>query len=170
MYTIPLPKPATTVGTSSRLGGYFFLERQDHKISIIDGFILAVLTLAAGISVFVVMQRQAESLLRKSLGVSLQSNVRWFESRIDQVPANTHTATVRPFVIKNLQLLASNPGYATAQIELQRVAQSFLLTDFTGDVFFTMFVVMKWRVQGFFPTPPRKPSPPFFRYMTCTNY
>ena len=73
MHAIPIPKPATADGTSPQLGGYFFLKRQDHRISVIGGFILAVLTLAAGISVFVVMQRQAESLLSKSLEASLQS-------------------------------------------------------------------------------------------------
>ena len=58
-----------------------FLERQDRKVSIIGGLILVVLTLAAGTSVYVVMQRQAEFILTKSLAASLQSNVRLFESQ-----------------------------------------------------------------------------------------
>nr|MDP2191368.1 hypothetical protein [Rhodoferax sp.] len=61
-----------------------FLKRQDHRISIFGGLLFLMGTLATGISVFVVMQRQAESILSKSLEVSLQSNVRLFENRIDQ--------------------------------------------------------------------------------------
>ena len=136
MQKIPLPESATLDGTSSRLRGYFFLKRQDHRISVIGGFILAVLTLSAGISVFVVMQRQAESLLSKSLGVSLQSNVRLFENRIDQALARTLVVTTRLNPIKNLQLLTSEPGNATGLRELQRIAKSFLQTGFTAMSFY----------------------------------
>ena len=107
-------------------------KHQDLRIGIIGGFILLILTLATGISVFVVMQRQAESVLSKSLEASLKSNVRSFESQIDQVLSNTQTVASRPYLINNLQLLASKPGNATGLIALQLAAQSFLLTSFTG--------------------------------------
>ena len=42
-------------------------QRDDHRISIIGGVILLVLTLTAGISVYIVMQRQAEAILAKNL-------------------------------------------------------------------------------------------------------
>lgn len=58
-----------------------FLKRQDHRVrvrvrvrvSVIGGLILAGLTLATGVSVYVVMLRQAESLPGKSLEASLQN-------------------------------------------------------------------------------------------------
>ena len=142
MHAIPIPKPATANGTSPQLGGYFFLKRQDHRISVIGGLILVILTLAAGISVFVVMQRQAESLLSKSLEVSLQSNVRLFESRIDQALANTHTATVRPFAIKNLQLLASNQTMPQQRSNYSGSPNHFC-RPISQACLITMFVVMK---------------------------
>ena len=109
-----------------------FLKLAKYRIDIIGGLILLALTLAAGISVYVVMQRQAESMLSKSLEASLQSNVRLFERQIDQALGNTRTVATRPFVIRNLQLLESDPGNAAVPAELQRIAKSFLPTGFTA--------------------------------------
>ena len=102
-----------------------FLAQEKHRINIIGGLILVALTLAAGISVYVVMQRQAESMLSKSLEASLQSNVRLFESQIDHALSNTQTVASRPFLIKNLQLLASKPGSATELDALQSAPNHF---------------------------------------------
>ena len=60
---------------------HLFLKRQDHSVSVIGGLILAGLTLAASIFVYVVMQRQAESLPGKSLEASLQSVDRALQCR-----------------------------------------------------------------------------------------
>ena len=111
---------------------HLLLKRQDRRISIIGALILVALTLAAGISVYVVMQRQAESLLSKSLGVSLQNNQRSFQNEIEQSLYGTQAEAKRPFAIQNLRLLASKPGNATAPADLQRIAQAALLTLFTG--------------------------------------
>ena len=113
-----------------------FLNLEKHRIDILSAIILVTLTLAAGISAYVVMQRQAESLLSNNLGVSLQSNVRLFESRIDYALSDTQTAATRPSIIKNLQLLASKPGSVTELDALQSAAKSFLLTSFTGMSFY----------------------------------
>ena len=82
------------------------------------------------------MQRQAESLLSKSIVSLLQSNQRLFQGGIEQSLANTRTASSRPFVIKNLQLLASKPGNAKALVELQSIAKSFVPYSFTGMSFY----------------------------------
>ena len=113
-----------------------FLKRQDHRISIIGGLLFLIGTLLTGISVFVVMQRQEESLLSKSLEASLRSNVRLAEMQIDQTLDDPQTAATRPSVIKNLQLLASNPDNAAGRDGLQQVAQSFLPTGFTGITYY----------------------------------
>lgn len=109
-----------------------FLEREDRRISLIGGLILMVLTLIAGISVYVVMQRQAESILSSSLETSLQHSVLLFESLIEQGGAGTLTVTTRPFLIQNLQLLDADPADATGRSELLQIVQSFLRTGFTG--------------------------------------
>ena len=151
MQAIPILKPATADGTSSQLRGYSFLKRQDQRVSFLGGIILAVLTLAAGISVYVVMQRQAESTLSNSLEASLQSNVRLFESQIDQALANTRAVTTRPFAIQNLQLLKSDPGNAIAPTELQRIAKSFLLAGFTAMSFYDVQGQRSGACGEFFP-------------------
>ena len=112
------------------------LKREDRRISIIGGLVLVALTLAAGISVYVVMQRQAESILSHSLELSLQDKIHLFESQIDQGMASTRAVTTRLFPIQNLQLLAAEPDNAAARKELQRIAQSFLLTGFSGISFY----------------------------------
>ncbi|MFH1818194.1 MAG: EAL domain-containing protein [Pseudomonadota bacterium] len=61
------------------------MDRQfeSHRIGLIGGLILIVLTLAAGIAVYALMQRQAESVLVNSLATALQNDRRLFESEID---------------------------------------------------------------------------------------
>ena len=132
---------------------------EKYRIVTLSALILAALTLAAGISVYVVMQRQAESLLSQKIEVLLQSNERIFQSEIAQSLSNTQTAATRPYPILNLQLLASNPDNATAQVELQRIAQSFLLTGFTGMSFYDVRGHEVARA-GLFPYAPSQALPP----------
>ncbi len=113
-----------------------FIKHQSHKISIIGGIILAGLTLAAGMSVYLVMQRQAESMLGKSLESLLQSNGRLFENQMNQALSNTQTVATHPHLIQTLQLIESDPNQAKAQAELQRVVKSFLLTGVTSFSFY----------------------------------
>ena len=123
--------------TSTRIEeNYLYLKREDRRINLIGGLILVVLTLVAGISVYVVMQRQAESILSKSLETSLQHSVRLYENLIDQGMANTLLVATRPFLIQNLQLLDAESVNAAGLNELQRIAKSFLLTGFTGISFY----------------------------------
>ena len=112
------------------------LKQEERRISVIGALLLTVLTLAAGIAVYVVMQQHAESLLSSSLQTSLHSNAQLFESQLDQGLNSTRMVTTRPYPIQNLQLLASNPDHPTALAELQRIAHSFLLTGFTGFSFY----------------------------------
>lgn len=109
---------------------------EKYRIDILSALILAALTLAAGISVYVVMQRQAESLLSQKIESLLQSNERLFQSEIEQSLTNTRAAARRPFVIRNLQLLASKLGNTSGLTDLQRIARSFLPTVFTGLSFY----------------------------------
>ena len=112
------------------------LKHQGRRISFIGGFVLVALTLAAGISVYIVMQQRAELILSKSLQASLQSHIQLAESQIDRALNNAQTVATRIYPVKNLQLLKSEPGNATAIDELQRTADSFLKAGFTGLSFF----------------------------------
>ena len=107
-------------------------NRESHRISIIGGLILVALTLASGIAVYVVMQRQAEAILVKSLEASLQSERRLFEREIGAGVDNALTVSTRPFVIQNLHRLNAGPGSVESRYALQRIADSFLPTGFTG--------------------------------------
>ena len=111
-------------------------QHDSHRIGIIGGLILAGLTLAAGIAVYAVMQRQAEAILVNSLEASLQSDRRLFESEIAAGVTNALTVSTRPFVIRNLRQLQTQPGDDTSRAALQQIADSFLQTGFAGVSFY----------------------------------
>jgi diguanylate cyclase (GGDEF)-like protein/PAS domain S-box-containing protein len=107
-------------------------QQESHRIGIVGGLVLIALTLASGIAVYAVMQRQAESILVKSLEASLQSDRRLFESEIGAGVTNALTVSTRPFVIHNLTLLKAESGNEAGRHALQQIADSFLPTGFTG--------------------------------------
>ena len=107
-----------------------------YRVDILSALILVVLTLSSGISVYVVMQRQAESLLSKRILSLLQSNERLFRSEMKQSLTSTLTVSTRLNLIKNLQLLQSKPDDTTAKTELQNIALSVLPAGFTGMSFY----------------------------------
>lgn len=111
------------------------LQNESHRIGIVGGLILVVLTLASGIAVYAVMQRQAESILVRSLEASLHSDRRLFEGEIEAGVTSALTVSTRPFVIQNLKLLKTQPGNAAGLNGLQRIADSFLPTGFAGVAF-----------------------------------
>jgi diguanylate cyclase (GGDEF)-like protein/PAS domain S-box-containing protein len=115
------------------------LERkhESQRISIIGGLILAALTLASGIAVYVVMQRQAEGVLARSLEASLHSERRLFESEIGAAMVNARAVSTRPFAIHNLKLLHVQPGHAGATRDLRRIADSFLPIGFSAVAYTT---------------------------------
>jgi len=114
------------------------LDRQfeSHRIGLIGGLILVVLTLASGIAVYAVMQRQTESILVRSLEASLQSDRRLFESEINAGVTDTLTVSTRPFMIHNLRVLNADPGNAASVKALRQIADSFLPAGFAGVAIF----------------------------------
>jgi len=111
--------------------------REDRRISIIGGLILVVLTMAGGIAVYGVMQRQAESILGGSLEMSLHNRVDLFENQIGQGVSNTIMVSTRPFLIESLSLFDTEPANIKGHnASLQRIAESFLPTGFAGVSFF----------------------------------
>lgn len=113
-------------------GGFLNYKIEDLRISLIGGLILVALTLASGYLVYILMQRQTESLLVHSLETSLQSNQRFFSSQIDQNINNAVAITTRIFTIRNLQLLHTQHNDRQARLELQRIALSLLQIGFSA--------------------------------------
>ena len=111
---------------------YLDQQFESHRIGLIGGLILIVLTLAAGLAVYALMQRQAESILVKSLATALQNDRRLFESEISAGVTNALAVSTRPFVIHNLQLLQAKPGNDASRLALQQIADSFLPIGFTS--------------------------------------
>jgi len=111
-------------------------KHESQRITLIGGALLAALTLVAGIAVYAVMQRQLESVLVNSLQSSLHSDRRLFDSEIRGGVINALTVSTRPFVIDNLTQLIEMPDDKSAADALQRVADSFLPTGFSGIAFY----------------------------------
>ena len=111
-------------------------QNESHRIGIVGGLILATLTLASGIAVYAVMQRQTESILVRSLEASLQNDRRLFESEIIGGLTDALAVSTRPYVIHNLQRLQAAPGNDASRQALQQIADSFLQTGFTGVAFY----------------------------------
>lgn len=101
--------------------------------------LLAALTLVSGIAVYGVMQRQFEAVLINSLQSSQHSDRRLFEAEIRGGVVNALTVSTRPFVIQNLALLREAPGDASAVQGLQRIADSFLPTGFSGVAYYDVY-------------------------------
>ena len=115
-----------------KLGELFVFKYDEQRISLIGLLILMVLTMTAGISVYVVMQRQAESILSKSLETSLKNNVYLFDTQIAQGMSDTHLIATRPYIINNLLRVNADPGNKKALFNLQQSVESFLSKGFTG--------------------------------------
>ena len=111
---------------------YLDQQFESHRIGLIGGLILIVLTLAAGLAVYALMQRQAESILVKSLATALQNDRRLFESEISAGVTNALAVSTRPFVIHNLQQVKAKRGNDSSRLALQQIADSFLPIGFAS--------------------------------------
>ncbi|MEJ2643480.1 MAG: EAL domain-containing protein [Gammaproteobacteria bacterium] len=110
--------------------------KQDQRISLIGALILAVLTLTAGITVFAIMKGQTETILSKSLELSLQARVNNLEATVDDGVSKTRIVATRPFLTAELERLDRNPNDSGAHGALVRVAKSFLANGFSGITIF----------------------------------
>ena len=104
--------------------------RDDHKIGIAGGLLMAGLVLVASIAVYGVMRLQIESSLGRGLEVALQSNARLFKSQIDEGLMNTRAVVTRPFLIQTLQQLNAQPGSASALHNMRRNIDSLPAAGF----------------------------------------
>ena len=119
----------------ARKGDRMRLAKEDLRISLIAGVILVVLTLAAGISSYLVMQRETESILKRNLNALLQDYARAFRKDIHEGIQKSVIVATRPFVIHSLKAIDARPGDTRARHDLQGVARSFLPTGFSAVTF-----------------------------------
>jgi signal transduction histidine kinase len=98
------------------------------RIVLDAGDILAAVAFAVGIAVFMIMQRQAEQLLDKSLQSSLQSRVQLTEAEIRAALGRTAVAATRPRFIDLAQRMNTSAEDEAARTMLRDVALSFLPT------------------------------------------
>jgi diguanylate cyclase (GGDEF)-like protein len=99
------------------------------RIVLVAGTVLIVVTLLVGVTALIVMERHAESLLSKSLQVSLQSRVQQTEAEIRGGFDRAALISTRPLLIDQLQLVNT---HADARKKLSAGARSFLQTGFTA--------------------------------------
>ena len=113
-----------------------FLKFDEYRIGLVGFLILMALTVVTGISVYVVMQHQAESILGKSLEASLKSSVDLFDNLITEGMDDAQMIATRPSVIDKLIQLNAIPGNIKSKIDLQRIAESFVSHGFSGVSFY----------------------------------
>jgi signal transduction histidine kinase len=97
------------------------------KIVLIAGIILTSITLIAGVTVFVVVERHAEELQSKRLQLSLQNQIQAIETEIENVIEKVELISTRPLLIQKLQLADTNRHSIAAQSALNNSAQSLAL-------------------------------------------
>ncbi|OIQ84613.1 putative diguanylate cyclase YegE [mine drainage metagenome] len=109
-----------------------FLKLDEYRIGLVSFLILVTLTVVTGISVYVVMRNQAESILSKSLEASLKRNANLLNSQIAQAIDNTRKMVSRPPVIDNLIQINEIPDGIKSKAKLLQVAELFLAHNFSG--------------------------------------
>ena len=102
------------------------------RIVLIAGIILVIVTLLAGVTVFVVMQRHAEALLSKGLQSSLQSRVQLTETEIQAGFDRAALISTRPLMNDQLQLLNKSSDDTAARNKLEMAARPFLQSGTTA--------------------------------------
>ena len=106
------------------------MKLEEYRIGLVGFLVLMTLTVITGISVYAVMQHQAESILSRSLEVSLKSGMDLFGNQITQRMDDAQMIATRPFIVDNLMKRdqTKNP--------LQRTANSFVLQGLKGVAFY----------------------------------
>ena len=125
------------------------LTRDDRKISIIGGLLLLGLTLTTGIAVYNTMRQQIESVLGRGLSVALQGKALLLETQIESGLADTYALALRPFIVRSMQELNTQPNNHMALNDLKRNVDSFPQIGFTAVAVFDINGNLLSRVGDF---------------------
>jgi PAS domain S-box-containing protein len=107
-----------------------------QRIVLVAGIILLVVTLLAGVTVFMVMQRHAEQLLDKSLQLALQSRVELTQLEIAAGLGITTFASTHLLLIGQVQRVNTGAGDASSRALINSAAQNLLATGLTAIALF----------------------------------
>jgi PAS domain S-box-containing protein len=97
-----------------------------HRISLVAGAILLVVTLLVGVTVFVVMARHAEEILSNSFQSSLQNRIQLIQAEIGAGVNKATLIAARPLLMDQVQRLNSGADEGTARITLDTAVQAYL--------------------------------------------
>ena len=90
------------------------------------------MTLTAGFSVFIIMQKQTESLLSKSLEVALQNTVQLFEHQIQQGLDESHAIATHPPLIEAFTRTQSSTDSNQNLSKLKQIANVLTHENLSG--------------------------------------
>ena len=126
---LPMSKRIQSIIWRSAIRYLMMARRYVHQnnISILGGLLLVALTVAIGVSVYVVMERRAESLLTQSLAASLEDRVGLVKDQISQLLISTRIIATRPALIAAVRRIDRVPQANPSRVLLQRGARSFLV-------------------------------------------
>lgn len=109
---------------------------RQHRISLVAGVILIVVTLLVSVTVFTVMERHSKELLSKSLQLSLENRVQLLQTEIGASFDQAMVIATRPLLIDQIQRTNAGADAGTARKTLDAAAQSFLSTGLTAIALF----------------------------------
>ena len=113
-----------------------FRTRDEKRISLISTAILLTLILAAGLSVYAVMHRQAEAQISRSLQQNVESRARMVEREIRQHLTNAAAVSNRASLQGQLLSLAKQPENETAKQDVALALRGFLPLGFNALVIY----------------------------------
>lgn len=93
---------------------------------------MVVLTLTAGVTVFIVMQRHAEAVLAKSLALALQVRVERLDDALERGIDSATEITTRTLFVRTLQGLDDGTPGAERQADLLGIAQALVPARFAA--------------------------------------
>ena len=111
-----------------------FLNKDDHKVSIIGSLLLLGLTLTTGLTVYNAMRQQIETVLGRGLTGSLEGKALLFETRILKGIEDTRALALRPFIIQFMEELNNDINNKDASNNLTRNVHSLTQIGFSAAV------------------------------------
>jgi diguanylate cyclase (GGDEF)-like protein/PAS domain S-box-containing protein len=109
--------------------GELFRRREDLRVGLIGGAMMAVVGLVGGITVFVLMQEQMVSTLQNGLRLSFQSRHDLIVTEIDSAVQASRDYANRPGVQRELRRLRARPGDPAAREFLTASLAAFVRVE-----------------------------------------
>lgn len=96
-------------------------KKHPPRICLVASAILVFVALLVGVSVFIVMQRQARELLSNSLQIALQNRVQLMQFEIGRVHGRAKNILNRPLMAHQIQLMNAGKDEGAARAKLKSI-------------------------------------------------